>query len=444
MEFFVKMLRDTYDNKVSLLFVGIIVIYAVFKVVENKMIYKKIDKMLKELNEDYKNSNIYKDISKMYNKYMDSNLCEINNQTLIEEYISTIYIDKKCIVKYSKNIKNAGSNCILLGVLGTFIGLLIVLSDIGNTGDSHIITAISGMNVAFVTSVFGIITSIVLNYILLNRSSIEHVTLQIMLKLETLIHKKSSQSKNRQFNNTINDIKKSIEKISYSIKAIERFDEITMRLNAFTENFDNSINNFNDAMDNTKPFISNFSENINKMDNQFKSLNENFKKIFSLYEENQKFNEELMKNTTDTNKFIKDSMDSIKQNIDFTTDSQKEVNESLKTLFANIEKNYDELFEKMSFIMDSILEKEDGFNGNINNLNETLKEYSEELNNILASFDKMNESIKSQSDSINGSFVKDVKEVMKEFDRYVSTTNKIIEKKLDAMSNFITSENSKN
>lgn len=444
MEVFEKIIEGTLKSYISIGCLVIIVGYAIYKLIENKRIYIELNNKLKELNEDYKSSIIYKEASKMYNQYIDNNLCEINNQTLIEEYISTIYINKKSIVKYSKNIKNAGSNCILLGVLGTFIGLLIVLSDIGNIGDSNILTAISGMNVAFVTSVFGIITSIILNYILLNRSSIEHVTLQIMLKLETLIHKKSSQSKNRQLNNTINDIKKSIEKISYSIKAIERFDEITMRLNTFTKNFDNSINNFNDAMENTKPFISNFSENINKMDNQFKSLNENFKKIFSLYEENQKFNEELMKNTTDTNKSIKESMVSIKQNIDFTTGSQKEVNESLKTLFANIEENYNELFRKMSSTMDSILAKEDGFNVNINKLTETLEKYSEELNNILKNFGQMNDSIKSQSDSINGSFVKDVKEVMKEFDRYVSTTNKIIEKKLNAMSNFITSENSKN
>lgn len=262
-----------------------------------------------------------------------------------------------------------------------------------------------------------------------------------MLKLETLIYKESSYNKNRQINNAINDIKKSIENISYSIKAIERFDEISIRLNTFTENLDDSINNFNNAMDGTKTFISDFSENINKMDSQFENLNENFKEIFSLYEENRNFNKVLMENTTDTNKSIKESISSIKGNIDSTTSRQKEVNENLKKLFDNIEENYNELFKKMSFTMDSILNKEESFNVNINVLNETLGKYSIELNNLLDNFGEMNDSIKSQSDSMNGAFVKDV---IKKFERYVAMTNEIIDKKLHAMSNFITSENSKN
>lgn len=450
MESFKNIIANTFCNRTSILFVVIIVAYAIFKVVENREIYIQLNNKLKELNENYKNSSIYKEIITMYNEYIDNDLCEINNQTLIEEYISTIYIDgkfnalsNKNIEKYNKSIKNAGSNCILLGVLGTFVGLLIVLSDIGGTGAYQIETAISGMNVAFVTSVFGIIMSLILNYILLNLFSIEHTILEIMLKLETLMHKKSSYDKNRKINMSVNDIKESIGNISESIKAIERFDEISIRLNDFIKNFDKSINKFNASMDNTETFISNFSENINKMDEQFKSLNENFIKIFSLYEENQEFNKELMKNTTDTNESINKNMSSIKENIESTTTSQKEVNTDLKDLFDNIQTNCNELFGKMSSTMESILNKEDSFNGNINELNQTLGKYSEQFNDILKNFGQMSSNIKSQSDSINGAFVEDVKNVIAQFDRYVSTTNKIIDKKLNAMSNFITSENSK-
>lgn len=453
MEIISNFVFNILPNSILVVSVAIIIVYAFIGYFKNRKVYISLNRELGKLEDDYLNSDVYKEAEEMYSEYMQNNLCEINNQTFTEEFIASLDINGKNIIKHNKNIKNVGSNCILLGVLGTFIGLLIVLSNMNGVAQSEISKAISGMDTAFVTSVTGIITSIILNYSLLNRHSTEHVTMQIMLKIENLISKKSSYNKNKQNNKIIYEIKKSIENISESIKAIERFDEITIRLNDFIKSFKENIENLDDVMKNSKKFMSECSENINKLETQFSSLNKNFQEMFSIYLENQKFNEEMMKSSKNINECVTQNMNTINDNISSSTKAQEEVNNKLKDVFIVMKESSESTVETMDRILkmtDTISKKEVKFNENIEVLNisfdkylKELKEEKDRLNNVMEKFEQINKNIKAQAEAMNNNFGDEVKKILGQFENYVYTTNKIIDKKLDAMNDFLLSEYSR-
>ena len=441
------------SNPILVISIAIIIGYAFVTWCENRKIYINLNKELENLEDDYINSDIYKEAEEMYSEYINNNLCEINHQTFTEEFVANLEINRKSIIQHNKNIKNAGSNCILLGVLGTFIGLLMVLSSMNGIAQSEIEKAISGMDVAFVTSVVGVVSSIILNYLLLNRFSTEHVTMQMMLKIENLISKKSSYNKNRQNNNTIYEIKKSIENISESIKAIERFDEITIRLNNFIKSFKTNIEELDEVMKNSKDFMSECGQNIDKLDTQFTSLNKNFEDMFAIYLKNQEFNEEMMKNSKNINECVTQNMITINDNISSSTKAQEDVNNKLKDVFLIMKESSENTVESMGKIIkmtDTISEKEVKFNENIEILNysfnqylKELKEEKDKLNSVMEKFDQINKNIKAQANAMNNNFGDEVKKILGQFERYVYTTNKIIDKKLDAMNNFLLSEYSR-
>lgn len=450
------------NKKLFILIISVLIIvgYAVFKLFKNKRIYRNLNYELGKLEDNYIKSDIYKEAIDMYDEYIQNNLCEISSQTFTEEFISSLDIGKENIVKYNKNIKNTGANCILLGVLGTFIGLVFVLFNMKGINTNEIENAISGMYLAFVTSILGIVVSMVINHNLLKKFSTEHITMQIMLKIENLVTKKSTYNKSLSMNNTILEVKKSIEDISESIKAIERFDEITIRLNEFIKSFKENIENLDEVIESSKDFIGECSINLNKLDTQFVSLNENFQNMFSIYRGNQEFNKEMIKNTEHINECVTNNMSGINRNIQLSTNSQQEVNNKLKEVFELMEKSSQSTVETMGEMINminTICQKESDFDTNINYLNtifnsylSEIKEERERISTIMKSYNDLYEKIKKETDiikkrtdTINENFGEEVEKLLGQFERYIYTTNKIIDNKLDAMNSFLLSEYSR-
>lgn len=86
---------------------------------------------LKELNLNTEESDIVSVANNKYESYKSIYpYAEINMNTFVEEVISDFSKDNKIIINEIKAVKSSPSLCILLGVLGTFVGLTITLASI--------------------------------------------------------------------------------------------------------------------------------------------------------------------------------------------------------------------------------------------------------------------------------------------------------------------------
>ena len=137
----INLITSVFTNPVTLIFISITICYTILKILKNNSVYNYIKEKLTELNLNQAESTILTLVNNKYEFYKQSHpYSEINMNTFIEEVTADLSINNKVVIDEIKSIKNTSSLCILLGVLGTFVGLTITLasidkSDIVNLSD---------------------------------------------------------------------------------------------------------------------------------------------------------------------------------------------------------------------------------------------------------------------------------------------------------------------
>lgn len=292
-------------NGITCIFLIITIGYSILSIIANKNLYNHISEDYKKLNEDYKRSVLYNSIKNKYNTYLfENSYAQINVTTFIEEVCTGFTFKNKSILEKIKAIKNSSSTCILLGVLGTFVGLSLMLLTI-NTNDiiNSLPATINSMQTAFITSICGIICSISIN-IILGYHDCEQILLQLMLKCENLLTSEISHKKSQSINDKIEDVKNTIKQISKSIESIEKFDQ-----------------------------------SIRKLDKQINIMNIKFMKLFDKYDTQEDINKEILIDIKETSKNIFES-----------TENQYKIREYIRNLsasFALYERTTQDLLSKL-------------------------------------------------------------------------------------------------
>lgn len=348
-------------NCITIAFLITIVIYTVAQFLINKNMYNFISEDYKKLNEDYKRSILYSNVKSKYISYtIDNPHADINITTFVEEICSGFTFRNKFILDKIRTIKNSSSTCILLGVLGTFTGLSMMLLSI-NTNDiiNSLPQTINSMQTAFITSIFGIVCSIVIN-ILLNSNDCEHILIQLMLKLENLLTSEITNQKSKDMDDKIEDVKSTIKEISISIKCIERFDDISRDLMEFNEEFIAGINILKDLLEGSQISIKTFDQSVRKLDKQFSIMNMKFTRLFDTFESQEDINKEILLDIKETSK-----------NIFTTTETQSKAKDYIRSLSANFA-----LYERTSQdLLNKLIEHE-------NRITKTQEELNEEQINL--------------------------------------------------------------
>ena len=348
-------------NCITIAFLITIIIYSVTQVLINKNIYNFISEDYKKLNEDYKRSILYSNVKSKYINYtIDNPHAEINITTFVEEVCSGFTFKNKFILDKIRITKNSSSTCILLGVLGTFTGLSMMLLSI-NTNDiiNSLPQTINSMQTAFITSIFGIVCSILIN-IFLNSNDCEHILIQLMLKLENLLTSEITNQKSKEMDDKIEDVKSTIKEISTSIKCIERFDDISKDLMEFNKEFIYGINTLKDLLEGSQTSIKTFDQSVRKLDKQFSIMNMKFTRLFDTFESQEDINKEILLDIKETSK-----------NIFTTTETQSKTKDYLRSLSANFA-----LYERTSQdLLNKLIEHE-------NRITKTQGELNEEQINL--------------------------------------------------------------
>lgn len=359
-------LNSLIINGITVSFLIITIGYSILNIIANKNLYNYINEDYKRLSEDYQRSLLYNNIKSKYNAYLIENFyAEISITSFIEEICTGFTFKNKPILEKIRSIKNSSSTCILLGVLGTFVGLSLMLLTI-NTNDiiNSLPATISSMQTAFITSICGIVCSIVIN-ILLGYNDCEQSLVQLMLKCENLLTAEVTHEKSQSIDSKIEDVKNTIKQISKSIKSIERFDQISKDLHEFNDEFIGGIEALKNLLLGSQNSIKTFDQSIRKLDKQFNILNIKFTKLFDKYDNQEDINKEILIDIKQTSKSVFES-----------TENQYKIRDYLRNLsssFALYERSAQDLLGKLVDHEEKITNTQANLNDEQINLDTTVK-----------------------------------------------------------------------
>jgi biopolymer transport protein ExbB/TolQ len=301
-------------NPLAIIIIAVILGIFISAFVVSLVLRKRYFTMLRDLQDDKnKEASIFE--HKVFNNIIDdyklavkANVKEINTQAIIEKNfnkdLSSMYLGEKFV-------KRAVSLMIVLGLLGTFYGLTLSIGelvktlaasggiDVLDSMDSVIeglISSVKGMSVAFVTSLFGIASSIFLTIINIF-FGVEEVREAVMIEMEEYLDNVLSQhiTKESETPETLikNELIAGLEdfnnKLQQNMREITevlsfRFESATSGIEQFSESliksvdrFDKSLNVFAENTRDFSEFNHHLKTNIQRMNVSFNDFTEELK-----------------------------------------------------------------------------------------------------------------------------------------------------------------------
>lgn len=290
----------------------------------------------------------------------------VNVETYVQERFSNWRLFHMPVVNVIKFTQMTVSVFILIGVLGTFIGLTISLGSISAAGDQlveNIAVVLSGIDVAFYTSIVGMGFSLIMT-VLLKLLNTEYMLTDIMLMVETNLTGEEQHGMSRliDVSETIN---KSILKLQITheqslqgiIEAFSGFRNYTKGLQqsakdlaTFNDGLSDNLSHFQTLFDQMKNVTDGFAKGTSELNKNFSQLFSHFKKtdqknerIVSIFENTYKNIEETSAQQMDSLQKFEGSMDDIKTFTTNIVEEQGEMGNRLQHVF----KQSEQLVEKM-------------------------------------------------------------------------------------------------
>ncbi|MGX9756873.1 hypothetical protein ACWYRQ_11380 [Clostridioides difficile] len=374
-----NLIESIFTNPITILFLLAITVYSIFKIIENNKLYLFVSSKLEEINRDYKTSVFYSKIRNDYYTYSKENsYADVNITSFVEEVVSDLKYNNLPILEKIRSIKNSSSISILLGVLGTFVGLSTMLLCV-DTKDiiNSLPSTISSMQTAFTTSIFGVVFSLIIGYFTKIKDC-EHVLIQIMLKSENLLTSEVTHIKSERMDLKVEEVKNTIKQISKSIEAIEKFDKISKDLNDFNDEFISGIEALKSLLEGSQSSIKTFDQSVRKLDKQFNILNVKFVKLFDKYDNQDNINKEILFDIKESSKNIYNS-----------TESQHKIKDYIRNInagFALYERSAQDLLTKLMTHENKIsqnqkilLDEKYTLDDSIKNLSSIIENFSDDL-----------------------------------------------------------------
>ncbi|MBO0993422.1 MotA/TolQ/ExbB proton channel family protein [Bacillus sp. SD088] len=226
----------------------------------------------------------------------------IKAETFVQERFSSWRLWNIPVIGLIKIVQMTVSVFILLGVLGTFIGLTISLGSIQTAEDQlveNVTGVLSGIDVAFYTSIVGMSFSLLMT-LLVKFFNTEYMLTDIMLMVESHLegHEQNGMTRLIQVSETINQSIISLQQTNQQSlqnmeKAFTGFQEYTTGLQqsakdlaAFNEGLSNNLQDFQELFQQMKLITEGFREGTTE-------LNKNFAALFAYFKKADRRNERL-------------------------------------------------------------------------------------------------------------------------------------------------------
>lgn len=236
-------------------------------------------------------------------------------ETFIQKKFSSWRVFNVPVISLIKMIQSTVSIFILVGVLGTFIGLAMSLGSIDATGDQlveNVTLVLAGIDVAFFTSIAGMGLSLIMT-IVTRVANTEYMLTDIMLKTESYLEENEQDAMSRliEVSETINSSivqlrETNQESLQNIVDSFHGFQEYTVGL----EQSAKDLAKFNDGLSqNLKDFTVIFSgikELTEGFDKGVSKLNKNFDQLFNYFYKMDQRNEKMTAAFTETYKIVKE------------------------------------------------------------------------------------------------------------------------------------------
>ena len=382
------------------LIIILIVFIFISAVIINLMIRKKYIKIQSDLNDRVQRRNgqyesqVLNRIAEDYKSAATGNYSEVNTQAIIEKCFN---LELRILNVGERFVKHSVSLLIVLGLLGTFLGLtfsvghLVQLLDPASNPDilssfdsivTGLLDAVSGMAIAFITSLFGIACSVILtvfNIVYNVEEAREHLMVDIEEYLDNtvaLVLSKDKQTEYTMMNNILrttfvefgekieNTLQHTVETFGEKLSHVVMEVEFSSRtLDNTVEKFDQSLKNFSDNIRDFSEFNFNLRNNIERMDVSFVKATEvisgTSKIIAQNYEALETFSNNIREASgemTAYNKQVLKSIINLVQEVQASVLSIKELGQMLnKDMGARIEyvQQYEQRFNALTAKLDN-------------------------------------------------------------------------------------------
>ncbi len=218
----------------------------------------------------------------------------IKPETFVQEKFSGWRMAGIPVVNLIKLVQMTISIFILLGVLGTFIGLTISLGSISTESEAlveNISGVLSGIDVAFYTSIIGMSFSLIMT-VLVRAFSTEYLLTDLMLMVESHLESEEQHGMGRMIDALgkihgaiLHMEKANNESLGSIVKAFSGFKDYTAGLEqsakdlaAFNDGLSGNLEEFKDLFGQMKVITEGFGEGTTKLNNNFDTLFTHFKK----------------------------------------------------------------------------------------------------------------------------------------------------------------------
>ncbi len=334
-------------------------------------------------------------LNKIAQSYKDTaivNYNEVNSQAIIENCFNTNL--RTCIV-FERFIKHTVSILITLGLLGTFIGLTLAVTDLVtvfrkimesdavtdptfSTGFlNELIPSVYSMGVAFTTSLFGIATSIlftIFNVLFSVEEARETLMVRIEEYLDNTVSLVIAKDKETEYNLMNRILRETFvefgEKIENTLKqTVRSFGEsltsVVMDVNVTSKALDNTVEKFDLSLKNFASNIKDFTEFNNNLRNNIEKMDVSFIKVTEAL--------------TDTSEIISENYSSIENFSKDIKDAAEEMTEYNRQVIYDISNIVVEVKNTVS----TINELSETIKADLSVRTEEIKEYHDKINGLM-------------------------------------------------------------
>ncbi|MCK8816802.1 MotA/TolQ/ExbB proton channel family protein [Natroniella sulfidigena] len=497
-------LQGIFTNMTSLtVFLGLSVLLIVDLLVYIK-IFKELSFLDQELDSGGLEYGVVKELVTDYKKILGNSMTEVNTRSFIESYFADYEVGLGSdenqflalpVVSSLSFIQKSISIFILVGVLGTFIGLYYSLSQLPTTDINleQFGSVMSGMQIAFNTSIIGMVYSLLINFVT-KLFNAEELLTKIMLKLENhLDNQVSTENMQRNlftesinqlqealtstYTNSINDLRGVLEDIYQLMGSFENFsaefeegrehmNQFNYRLNKSIEKFDLVQEKLKETYQQSEEFTEQFKVGLDDLNDNFDSLF----KVFNGLQEQQESYLGLFKEQTQiqnqSNQTLKEELNLLKELTKKTEDSfqiyteqfsetigeletaitkenrsQRELLTDLTTELKDYLEGYSQEFKRQSQSLEQRQEEESKLVMACEKINQTNGKLIYKVNNLAKTLDQNMVTKINQLEKIMNNFNqvhnRELKRVLEEFKNYIELSEQLIDEKFENMDSLL-------
>lgn len=389
----------------------------------------------KSKNPDFKNENV----KNMYEEF-ESSLIQtenVNTQVIIEKYM---YINNK-LARKENILEYLVSFATVLGLLGTFIGLTgaitqtaLVLQDVSNMDQfiKELRPAIDSMGGAFITSIFGIVASAIMNFISFgNKHAYKSHKQQFIDEIESYLDNvvagnradahvdkllvSMTDAVNKMADRVTTSIENSMGQLVNEIQGLNnKITVVSADMTTSAQTLEVTIDKFAKPVNSFKMAMENFTNTYEGMDRKTEEIDKIVNKFIRYFEENMDSQKQGQKIIEESSQNLSENINSLKETYESLINIMNDTDETLRISTKNSNESQKEIKEVIS------------------NLNGCMKEFKTSIqemsSNIVNSTEKgIYESIKQSIEELSKNVAEELNNTTKELNTNVTNTREVLD-----------------